>query len=75
MAAFLAGLGTGIFDQISDVRRWAKPEREVHPREQVHEVYQRYYRVYRRLYVQTKEEMHELARLTAEAPSTGGRRP
>ncbi len=68
-AAFLAGLSSGIFDQISDVRRWAKPEREVYPREHVHEVYQSYYRVYRRLYEHTKEEMHELARLTAEAPA------
>jgi xylulokinase len=66
-AAFLAGKAAGIFDRVSDVRRWAKPEREVHPRENVHEVYQRYYSVYRRLYERTKEEMHELARLTAEA--------
>lgn len=66
-AAFLAGKGAGIFDDLRDVRRWAKPEREVHPRETVHAVYQRYYAVYRRLYERTKEEMHELARLTAEA--------
>jgi xylulokinase len=73
-AAFLAGKAAGIFDRVSDVRRWAKPEREVHPRENVHEVYQRYYSVYRRLYERTKEEMHELARLTAEA-STGPLEP
>jgi xylulokinase len=65
-AAFLAGKSTDIFDGISDVRRWAKPEREVHPREMVHDVYQKYYGVYRRLYERTKDEMHELARLTAE---------
>ena len=68
-AAFLAGYALGIFRQISDVRQWARPEREVLPREEVHEMYQRYYRVYRRLYERTKEEMHELARLTAEAPT------
>ena len=67
--AFLAGKATGSFERVSDVRRWARPEREVHPREKVHDVYQRYYAVYRRLYERTKEEMHELARLTAEAPS------
>jgi xylulokinase len=65
--AFLAGKAIDIFADLRDVRRWAKPEREVHPRETVHEVYQRYYAVYRRLYERTKEEMHELARLTAEA--------
>ena len=68
-AAFLAGKATGVFDTITDVRRWAKPEREVYPREDVHAVYQKYYSVYRRLYENTKEEMHDLARLTAEATS------
>lgn len=68
-AAFLAGKATDIFHGISDVRRWAKPEREVYPREKIHDVYQKYYGVYRRLYERTKEEMHDLARLTAEASS------
>jgi xylulokinase len=68
-AAFLAGKALGIFDHISDVRLWARPEREVHPRDDVHELYQRYYAIYRRLYEQTKEEMHDLARLTDEAAS------
>jgi len=66
-AAFLAGKAIGVFSQLSDVRLWAKPEREVVPRENVHDVYQEYYRIYRRLYEQTKEEMHDLARLTAVA--------
>ena len=34
--AFLAGYASGIFSQISDVRRWARPEREVQPREEIH---------------------------------------
>lgn len=66
-AAFLAGKAIGVFSQLSDVRLWAKPEREVVPRGNVHDVYQEYYRIYRRLYEQTKEEMHDLARLTAAA--------
>lgn len=70
-AAFLAGRATGIFDRLTDVRLWAKPEREVFPRENVHRVYQQYYGIYRRLYEQTKEEMHDLARLTAEASLDG----
>jgi len=37
------------------------------PRDNVHDVYQEYYRIYRRLYEKTKEEMHDLARLTAAA--------
>jgi xylulokinase len=69
-AAFLAGKAIGVFSQLSDVRLWAKPEREVTPRENVHGVYQEYYRIYRRLYEQTKEEMHDLARLTAAAENS-----
>ncbi len=65
--AFLAGYASGIFSQISDVRLWARSEREVQPREEIHAVYQKYYAVYRRLYEQTKEEMHDLARLSEEA--------
>jgi xylulokinase len=65
--AFLAGSASGIFSQISDVRQWARSEREVQPREEVHALYQKYYAVYRRLYEQTKEEMHDLARLSEEA--------
>ena len=74
--AFLAGYASGIFSQISDVRRWARPEREVHPRQEIHDVYQKYYAVYKRLYQQTKEEMHDLARLSEVAlevsPSLAG---
>jgi xylulokinase len=66
-AAFLAGYARGLFRHVSDVRRWARPEREVYPREVKHERYQRYYAIYRRLYERTKEEMHDLARLGEEA--------
>jgi xylulokinase len=65
--AFLAGCASGAFRQLDDVRRWARVEREVQPRANIHAVHQRYYAVYRRLYEQTKEEMHELARLSEEA--------
>ena len=67
-AAFLAGYARGIFRHVGEVRQWARPGREVRPREEVHAVYQQYYAVYRRLYERTKAEMHELARLSEEAP-------
>jgi xylulokinase len=65
-AAFLAGCARGIFRDIGDVRRWARPGREVQPRAATHARYQQQYAVYRRLYERTKEEMHDLARLSAE---------
>jgi xylulokinase len=65
-AAFLAGYAEGIFRQVDDVRQWARPGREVQPRDEIHAVYQRLYAIYRRLYERTKEEMHELAGLGEE---------
>ncbi len=66
-AAFLAGYARGIFRHIGEVRQWAKPGREVRPRDEFHSTYQRQYAVYRRLYERTKEEMHELAGLSDTA--------
>lgn len=67
-AAFLAGYAHGMFSGLEDVRQWARVEREVQPRKAVHDVYQEYFAIYRRLYTQTKEEMHALAQLTGEKP-------
>lgn len=65
--AFLAGYSSEIFSQISDVGQWVRPERVVHPRAEIHDLYQKYYAVYRRLYEQTKEEMHDVVRISEEA--------
>jgi xylulokinase len=64
--AFLAGYGIGLFSDFAPLaERWVRIGRTVRPDPRVTTVYDQYYRVYRRLYERTAEEMHELARLGA----------
>jgi xylulokinase len=64
--AFLAGYGIGLFsDFVPLAERWVRIGRTVRPDPRITAVYDQYYRVYRRLYDRTAEEMHELARLSA----------
>jgi xylulokinase len=68
--AFLAGVGVGLVDNLRDMRAWVPPDVEVQPRPDVHVRYRDYYRIYRRLYEHTKEDMHALARLRNGATAT-----
>jgi xylulokinase len=66
--AFLAGIATGIIPERAAVNRnWVKVKRVVEPNVGLNERYQPYYDVYRRLYENTKHEMHALARLGQHA--------
>jgi xylulokinase len=67
--AFLAGYGIGLLSDFAPLaERWVRIGRSVRPDPQATTVYDQYYRVYRRLYERTAEEMHELARLSAIQP-------
>ncbi|HEY7032036.1 MAG TPA: FGGY-family carbohydrate kinase [Thermomicrobiales bacterium] len=62
--AFLAGLATGIVPDRSSLRRdWVKIATRLEPEIARHAAYEPYYGVYRRLYENAKQELHELARL------------
>jgi xylulokinase len=64
--AFLAGYGIGIFRDFTPLAEgWVRIGRTVRPDAAATATYDRYYRVYRRLYERTADEMHELARLSA----------
>jgi xylulokinase len=66
VGAFLAGYGIGLFDSFTPLaERWVGIGRVVRPDAGAAAVYERYYRVYRRLYQRTAEEMHELAQLSS----------
>ena len=68
--AFLAGYGIGLFDAFAPLaERWVRIGRRVSPDPRATAIYDGYYRVYRRLYERTAEEMHELARLGEIAPA------
>jgi sugar (pentulose or hexulose) kinase len=69
--AFLAGYGIGLFGDFAPLaERWVRIGRTVRPDPAATNVYEPYYRVYRRLYERTAAEMHELARL-AQRPADG----
>ncbi|MCC7370224.1 MAG: sugar kinase [Chloroflexi bacterium] len=64
--AFLAGYGIGLFRDLAPLAEdWVRIGRTVQPDAATTAIYERYYRVYRRLYARTAEEMHELAQLSA----------
>jgi xylulokinase len=67
--AFLAGYGTGLFNDFSELTdKWVRIGRIVSAHPEVSSLYDRYYTVYRRLYERTKEDMHELACLNTPSP-------
>ncbi len=61
--AILAGVGVGLFQNLSEVAGQVRPRTVIHPRQAVHQQYQKFYPVYRELYRHTKELMHQLAQL------------
>ncbi|HVP18704.1 MAG TPA: FGGY-family carbohydrate kinase [Spirochaetia bacterium] len=67
--AFLAGLGIGLFSGMKDLRRWVQPGASYSPQAGTRALYDQYHALYRKLYNDTSNEMHELSRLAA---SSGG---
>jgi xylulokinase len=69
--AFLAGLATGIVPDRTSLRRdWVRIATRLEPDRSRHAAYEPYYAVYRRLYENAKQDLHELARLgQADGPA------
>jgi xylulokinase len=65
--AFLAGVGAGLFRSTSEVRRWVRPGRTVHPEAGARAVYDGSYRIYRELYRRNSGLMRELGELTGRS--------
>ncbi len=59
--AFLAGLGSGRFDELNQVNEWVSYEEVITPRQQYAKRYEQYYELYRGLYGKTRQTMHELS--------------
>ena len=59
--AFLAGYGIGLFDEITDVKKWVKHERTIQPNSEAHAAYQPFYEIYRSLYPANRDLMHRLS--------------
>lgn len=61
--AILAGVATGVFRDFSIAKEWAEYIDRMEPNQENHELYMRYFALYKRLYEHVKEDFRELARL------------
>lgn len=64
--AYLAGLGTGTFTDLDDIKESTEVVEETAPNSDLKERYDEYYSVYRDLYLETKESMHKLTELSKQ---------
>lgn len=65
-AAYLGGLGTGVFNGLDPLREETKIANTTEPSPHATETYDKYYEIYRDLYPSIKDEMHRLAALGSE---------
>ncbi len=61
--AIMAGVGVGLFKDLSEVASRVRPGKIIHPQAAIHKKYQQLYPIYRDLYTHTSELMHQLAQL------------
>ncbi|NOZ27066.1 MAG: FGGY-family carbohydrate kinase [Chloroflexi bacterium] len=61
--AILAGVATGVFKDFSVAKEWAEYIDRMEPNGENHELYMRYFALYKRLYEHVKEDFRELAQL------------
>jgi xylulokinase len=59
--AFLAGVGVGMFEDLSAVGQWVHIDKVIKPKVENHQQYDFYYSIFRDIYTQTKPLMHQLA--------------
>jgi xylulokinase len=62
--AFMAAVGIGIFKNLGGIIHWVKPKEVIQPDSTAHLQYEKFYKIFRSLYPQTKDLMHDLSNLT-----------
>ncbi len=58
--AFMAAVGAGFFNDLSENERWIGKTTSIKPNPGMYNFYEPYYRIFRKLYDQTKDLMHEI---------------
>lgn len=61
--AIMAGVGVGLFKNLSEVASRIRFKATIQPRPEFHQKYSQFYSIYRELYVQTQDLMHRLAQV------------
>lgn len=67
--AFLAGVGVGMFKNLSEIRRWVKIKDTLKPDPKRGAAYETNYQIFRQLYTSTKPLMHRLTDHLVETSS------
>ena len=61
--AYLAGVGMEIFPDLASIQNWLEPPEQVLPDNNIKNLYDRYYSLYKDLYKSSKDVAHQLAGL------------
>jgi xylulokinase len=61
-AAFIAGIGVGVFDSWDDIEKFIEPESTTHPIPKNNQVYERTFEIYLQLYQNLKQIYQDVAR-------------
>ncbi len=59
--AFLAATGIGLFENLSEIKRWIRMKDTIKPNPENRAAYEIYYQIFRELYTRTKPLMHRLS--------------
>ena len=59
--AFLAGVATGVFKDIAQIREYVRVDEETKPNEENSKIYDKLYKIYLTLYPNLKKQMHSLS--------------
>jgi xylulokinase len=59
--AFRAGVGVGLFKNLSEISKWVRNESEIKPNSETNKKYDPLYKIYRELYESSKNLMHDLS--------------
>jgi xylulokinase len=59
--AFMAGVGVGLYKNLSEITRWVHNKYQIKPNPETHKKYEPLYKIYRGLYEQTKGLMYDLS--------------
>jgi xylulokinase len=65
--AFLAGLGIGKYEGLTDVKKWVQMAEVIQPDPENFLQYQKYYDEYRKMYPNLRDQLHRLAQLGQES--------
>jgi xylulokinase len=72
-AAFIAGMGVGVFDDWAEIERFIEVSGVVEPDPHAHPIYERLFRIYRKLYDSVRDQFPVLSDVVAATyPQHGG---